>query len=210
MEKKRCLKGCLKENKNKCHSKLDLESHHFLKRQQGEILNQVQDDVFFYNNAFTLIELLVVVLIIGILAAVALPQYRVAVEKARATEALTILKSVKDAEERYYLANGNYVESFESLDVDIPGTVVSDIQIDLPGQWSILVSSLSYTYAMRKSKANSFVFYYEHVSSGFVNKKSCQAQQDNNLANQVCKSLGGTNPSNQTCAIGACTVYQLP
>ena len=210
MEKKRCLKGCLKENKNKCYSKLDLESHHFLKRQQGEILNQVQDDVFFYNNAFTLIELLVVVLIIGILAAVALPQYRVAVEKARATEALTILKSVKDAEERYYLANGNYVESFESLDVDIPGTVVSDIQIDLPGQWSILVSSLSYTYAMRKSKANSFVFYYEHVSSGFVNKKSCQAQQDNNLANQVCKSLGGTNPSNQTCAIGACTVYQLP
>ena len=223
MEKQRCLKGCLKENKNKCHSKLDLESHHFLKRQQGEILNQVQDDDIFkgvgpvlrpygapLRSGFTLIELLVVVLIIGILAAVALPQYRVAVEKARATEALTILKSVKDAEERYYLANGNYVESFESLDVDIPGTVVSDIQIDLPGQWSILVSSLSYTYAMRKSKANSFVFYYEHVSSGFVNKKSCQAQQDNNLANQVCKSLGGTNPSNQTCAIGACTVYQLP
>ena len=44
-------------NKNKCHSKLDLESHHFLKRQQGEILNQVQDDVFFDNNGFTLIEL---------------------------------------------------------------------------------------------------------------------------------------------------------
>lgn len=73
------------------------------------------------NAGFTLIELLVVVLIIGILAAVALPQYEKAVEKSRAAEAMVILKSIADANNVYYLANGNYAVHIDDLDVEIPG-----------------------------------------------------------------------------------------
>jgi len=58
------------------------------------------------KKAFTLIELLVVVLIIGILAAIALPQYQVAVEKSRASEAFLTIKSMREAAQRVVLARG--------------------------------------------------------------------------------------------------------
>ena len=68
-------------------------------------------------GGFTLIELLVVVLIIGILAAMALPQYFKAVERSRMTEAVTLMDSVVKAQRRKFMQTNRYAEMFEGLDV---------------------------------------------------------------------------------------------
>ena len=72
------------------------------------------------KQAFTLIELLVVVLIIGILAAVALPQYQIAVWKSRNTQLKTVLSAVAQAQQAYYMANGSWATRFDELDIDLP------------------------------------------------------------------------------------------
>lgn len=71
---------------------------------------------------FTLIELLVVVLIIGILASIALPQYQKVVEKSKASQAIAIIRTIADAQENYHMANGTYARHFDELAVDIPWT----------------------------------------------------------------------------------------
>ncbi|WP_428050230.1 type IV pilin protein [Candidatus Avelusimicrobium caledoniensis] len=76
------------------------------------------------KQAFTLIELLVVVLIIGILAAVALPQYQKAVLKARLTQMMVYMDALYKGAEVYYMANGNYPNDVSELPLDITGTAV--------------------------------------------------------------------------------------
>ena len=75
------------------------------------------------RRGFTLIELLVGVLIIGILAAVALPQYQKAVEKVRMTEAVLLVKQIAQAHQAYYLEHGTWLGATEwdKLPISIPG-----------------------------------------------------------------------------------------
>ena len=83
------------------------------------------------KQGFTLIELLLVVLIIGILAAVAVPQYQKAVEKSRTREAVLVLRNMQRALRLCYLQYGgrssiecgdNEKGFFSRMDIEIPGT----------------------------------------------------------------------------------------
>ena len=71
-------------------------------------------------RGFALIELLIVVLIIGILAAIALPQYQKAVTRSRMAKMQAMMEEVVKAGKLYYLRTGVYPTSFDDLDINLP------------------------------------------------------------------------------------------
>lgn len=148
------------------------------------------------QGGFTLIELLIVVLIIGILAAVALPQYKKAVYKSRAVEALTMLNAITQAQEVYYLANGEYTDDISELDVNVPTELVTE----------------KYSYTCREKRVCSAVVHnvnmpsftsdllHSSVRGGvFAGKKYCNVYgyptDKNDIAKSICQSMGTVDNS---------------
>jgi len=72
------------------------------------------------RKGFTLIEMLVVVLIIGLLASVALPQYFKSVEKTRSAEGIEFIRAVISAQNRYWMKTGSYANDINKLDIGFP------------------------------------------------------------------------------------------
>lgn len=138
------------------------------------------------QKGFTLIELLVVVLIIGILAAVAVPQYEKAVAKARASEALSVLNSIVLAEQAYYMASGEYTLDLENLDITIPAS--SHISYTATNGGSEEGSVTSYYRGMARLAYPCISFEFPFDASS--QSRWCLAAEGHTLGNQVCAGFG--------------------
>ena len=101
------------------------------------------------NKGFTLIELLVVVLIIGILAAIALPQYTKAVERSRMAEAVQVLGDLATAQSIFYMQHNRFASSLTDLNTN--GDVTMASNLTQANKWSFVDTNMaSGTQAMTR------------------------------------------------------------
>ena len=172
------------------------------------------------KKAFTLIELLVVVLIIGILSAIALPKYQVAVEKTYATQVLLILQSIMKAEDIYYISEGKFPNNYDILDIEIPGTLnalnryvfSNGAFVGKPASSGMVSGGTGRGLQLYCTPAN-------YTPTTDYQPNHCYCKGHDNITNTVCKSLGGKIIGSGGCSdtgdamdttIRSCTNYELP
>ena len=196
--------GGFMEETEKCHAEL-VSASSVRESKFRWTLNQVQGDGLAASTGFTLIELLVVVLIIGILAAIALPKYEVAVAKSRATEALLNLQSLYKAQQLYYMANNTYTDKISELDFSLPVKIEEDREVAQGSVYTIhCTTGFCQTQGIKAAGQTFPNFEVNWTSKRFL----CLCGWNNSC--QVCKSMGGTYSHNGTGGNSSVEYYTMP